>query len=98
MAEDCKGFRGWNDLKECYAVSQPSNEQKERRRWYEKMASNGDPKGLKGKRVEAWDQAKVNRDLLNMAEIFGAKADQTAAMVNPLMERLRANDVRMGGA
>lgn len=41
----------------------PTEEQKERRKWFETFASNADPRGLAGDRVHAWDREKINRDL-----------------------------------
>ncbi|KAK4233289.1 plasmid p 4b orf-3 family protein [Achaetomium macrosporum] len=63
VAEDVGSVNGWKELKEAYRTSRPSQEQRDRRKWYENMASNGDPEGLAGDRINFWDMERVNRHL-----------------------------------
>ncbi|KAF5120876.1 hypothetical protein E5D57_013212 [Metarhizium anisopliae] len=63
VAEDVGGVRGWESLKEAYRVASPTREQKERRAWFEGQASNFDPRGLAGDRVNTWDREMINRAL-----------------------------------
>ncbi|KAK3311014.1 MM3350-like domain-containing protein, partial [Chaetomium strumarium] len=50
VAEDVGSVDGWRELKDAYCTSHPTKEQRERRQWYERTASNGDPEGLAGDR------------------------------------------------
>jgi len=79
VAEDVGSVQGWKNLKAAYRAARPSSEQKERRKWFEQLASNHDPKGLTGDRVNAWDREKINRDLVNVLDIFEQKANESAA-------------------
>jgi hypothetical protein len=68
VAEDVGGVRGWNELKAAYQTAQPNKEQREKREWFETHASNADPGGLAGDRINAWDMEEVNRALRHMVE------------------------------
>jgi len=46
VAEDAGSIQGWLKLREVYRTSNPDSEQKEKRKWYENMASNRDLRGL----------------------------------------------------
>lgn len=78
VAEDCRGIRGWEELKEAYRTSRPSKEQREKRAWFEGGASNGDPKGLAGDRVHVWDMEQVNRDLKGLVQTSTPGASRAA--------------------
>ncbi|KAI1260344.1 MM3350-like domain-containing protein [Xylariaceae sp. FL1019] len=60
IAEDVGNIRGWDDLKAAYRATNPTKEQREKRKWYESMASNGDPQGLAGARVDLFEKDRVN--------------------------------------
>ncbi|KAM4063184.1 plasmid pRiA4b ORF-3-like protein [Hirsutella rhossiliensis] len=81
VAEDSGGARGWEDVKAAYRNQSPTKEQRERRQWFERQASNPDPRGLAGDRVNAWDRANINRDLRmdKMFERFRMMGDASAA-------------------
>lgn len=49
IAEDAGSMPGWEELKNAYRAAKPDDEQKEKMHWYENMASNFDPEGLKGR-------------------------------------------------
>ncbi|KAF2405647.1 hypothetical protein EJ06DRAFT_468213 [Trichodelitschia bisporula] len=66
VAEDVGSTRGWEKLKEAYRAATPSAEQREKRSWFERDASNADPRGLAGGRVDEWDRDAVNRKLSKM--------------------------------
>ena len=68
-AEDVGGAYGWENLKEAYRAARPDASQRESRRWYQDQASNGDPLGLAGDRVNTWDREQVNRDLASFIRI-----------------------------
>ena len=51
VVEDVSGVEGWKDLKAAYRAAQPTQEQRERREWFEKRARNVDPRGLAGDRA-----------------------------------------------
>ncbi|KAF4635428.1 hypothetical protein G7Y89_g2670 [Cudoniella acicularis] len=61
FAEDVGGVKGWLKLREAYKTTTPNKEQKEKRKWFENVASNGDPKGLGNGRDRLWDKASINR-------------------------------------
>ncbi|KAI0473506.1 MM3350-like domain-containing protein [Xylariaceae sp. FL0804] len=63
VAEDVGGTRGWEDLKEAYRAARPTEDQRERREWFEVQASNADPRGLAGGRASEWDRDGVERKL-----------------------------------
>ncbi|KAM4067326.1 plasmid pRiA4b ORF-3-like protein [Hirsutella rhossiliensis] len=81
VAEDSRGVNGWEDLKAAYRAQNPTKEQRERRQWFESMASNPDPRGLAGDRVNAWDRDQINRDLETdiMFKRFEAMGDAASA-------------------
>ncbi|KAH6842230.1 plasmid pRiA4b ORF-3-like protein-domain-containing protein [Chaetomium sp. MPI-CAGE-AT-0009] len=88
VGEDVGGFEGWNDLKAAYRAQQPTEDQRDRRKWYETRTRNGDPKGLAGDRVHAWDMARVNRDLVDMLDRFERMGEQAAREKDQLRDRL----------
>lgn len=49
IAEDSGSMPGWEELQKAYRAANPNGEQKEKMHWFEHMASNADPKGLKGR-------------------------------------------------
>lgn len=63
VAEDVESDRGWEELKEAYHAVTPNRHQLERRRWYETMASNGDPLGLGNGQENEWRKATINQKL-----------------------------------
>lgn len=89
VAEDSRGVKGWEDLKAAYRTQSPTKEQRERRQWFEREASNPDPRGLAGDRVNAWDRAEINRRLESetMLTHFQGMGDAAAAF----QERASAN-------
>ncbi len=46
VAEDVGAAHGWQELKKAYRTHNPNKEQKEKMHWFEKQASNNDPRGL----------------------------------------------------
>jgi hypothetical protein len=76
VAEDVGGYQGWNDLKAAYRARQPTEDQRDRRRWYETHTRNGDPEDLAGDRVNVWDIEQVNRDLVDMLDRFDRMTKQ----------------------
>lgn len=61
--EDIGGWKGWEEMKKAYRANRPDEEQKAKMEWFETMASNGDPKGLRGERVRFVDLEEINRTL-----------------------------------
>jgi hypothetical protein len=49
IAEDAGSTPGWQRIKEGYKAAKPNKEQKETMKWFESMARDADPKGLKGR-------------------------------------------------
>ncbi|KAK3291459.1 MM3350-like domain-containing protein [Chaetomium fimeti] len=88
VGEDVGGNKGWNDLKAAYLAERPTEDQRDSRKWYETRTRNGDPKGLAGDRVNVWDMAQVNRDLVDMLDRFERMADQAASERDMLRDRL----------
>ncbi|KAG7286825.1 hypothetical protein NEMBOFW57_009142 [Staphylotrichum longicolle] len=76
VAEDVGGCHGWNELKDAYRTQQPSREQREKREWFEKEAVNGDPEGLAGDRVNAWDMNQVNQRLRAASNVWARATGQ----------------------
>lgn len=73
VAEDVGSKTGWEDLKAAYRAPNSTSEQRERRGWFENMASNGDPRGLAGDRVNLFENMdEINRNMRseNMQEYF----------------------------
>jgi hypothetical protein len=62
IAEDAGSMTGWEELKNAYRAAKPDDEQKEKMHWYENMASNFDPEGLKGR--ESYIDLSVINSLL----------------------------------
>jgi Plasmid pRiA4b ORF-3-like protein/MYND finger len=60
-AEDAGGVHGWTKLVEAYKAARPTEEQREKRKWFETMCSNLDRGGLAGAKLEQWDKTLVNR-------------------------------------
>ena len=65
-AEDAGSCRGWQKLKEAYRADRPSRDQKEKKHWCERQASNADSQGLGGGRDSVWDQQAINRMLARL--------------------------------
>ncbi|KAK1831957.1 MM3350-like domain-containing protein [Podospora conica] len=61
VAEDVGGIKGWNKLKEAYAAANPTQEQRDKIKWYENDCPNSDPKGLRGDRVNFFDLGYIDR-------------------------------------
>ena len=51
---------GWAPLKEAYRTTSPNKEQRKHRQWYERHASNANPKGLDGGREHVFDKDAVD--------------------------------------
>jgi hypothetical protein len=66
VAEDAGGPTGWQELKEAYKAANPSKEEREKMRWFERQASNNDSRGLGNGRDRLWDQTGVNFNLSRM--------------------------------
>ena len=62
IAEDSGSMPGWENVKEAYAASNPTKDQKEKMHWFEYQASNADSRGLKG-RENFWDKDAINARL-----------------------------------
>jgi len=78
VAEDVGSWREWEALKQAYRAAQPTKEQREKREWFEAQATNSDPRGLAGDRVNFFDKDQTNRDLDDMLDRFermGEEAD-----------------------
>lgn len=60
-AEDVGSSPGWNKLVEAYKATRPTEDQREKREWFETQCSNRDRGGLAGDRVKQWDKQLVNR-------------------------------------
>ncbi len=60
VAEDAGSTSGWEALKKAYRTTTPTKEQREKRAWFEKQASNRDPRGLANGRDRIWDMVGVN--------------------------------------
>lgn len=97
VAEDAGGVHGWEELKEAYRAARPTAEQAEKRRWFEGQASNADPRGLSGDRVNYFDMEEVNRRMLSdhmfdHFEKLGDEAAQRSAMMEAtMMQQARSN-------
>lgn len=97
VAEDVGGVRGWEELKVAYAAARPTAEQAERKEWFEGRASNSDPRGMAGDRVNFFDKEEVNRRMLSetMLAHFGRLGDETvrqsAMMEATMMQEARSN-------
>ena len=59
-AEDAGSVDGWIDLVEAYQTTNPNQEQREKRQWYEDTCSNGSSDGLAGDRIRQWDKEAMN--------------------------------------
>ncbi|KAJ6445898.1 major facilitator superfamily transporter [Purpureocillium lavendulum] len=91
VAEDAGGTRGWERVKEAYQTQSPTQDQKGRRHWFEQQASNADPRGLAGDRVNAWDRTQINKDLesTTMFERFERMGDAATAFHDRMSETLQ---------
>jgi hypothetical protein len=65
-AEDTGGVHGWIELVAAYKAVRPTEEQREKRKWFEMRCSNRDQGGLAGERVKQWDKGLVNRLLARL--------------------------------
>ncbi|KAJ6437586.1 transposase [Purpureocillium lavendulum] len=92
VAEDSGGAGGWEDVKAAYRNQSPTKEQMQRRHWFERQASNLDPRGLAGDRAHAWDRAKINRELETdtMFERFQKMGDTSDAYRDRASAELRS--------
>jgi hypothetical protein len=59
VAEDVN-YEGWGELKEAYRTSKPNKKQREKREWFERVASNANRLGLGGGREHFWDKDQIN--------------------------------------
>ncbi|CAJ2503882.1 Uu.00g112760.m01.CDS01 [Anthostomella pinea] len=87
VAEDAGGVDGWADVKAAYRAARPSQEQRGRRDWFERRASNRDPRGLAGEGVHAWDRQQINRELGNLLGRFERMSDTAEARMAGLSLR-----------
>lgn len=78
VAEDAGSGRGWEEVKAAYRATSPTEEQREKRKWFETQASNCDARGLAGDRVNFFDREKINRDLVTMYDRFEAMGNRAA--------------------
>lgn len=60
VAEDAGSVRGWLKLREAYRTNTPNTEQKKKRVWFERLASNRDPRGLGKGGDRVWDKDAIN--------------------------------------
>lgn len=67
VAEDVGSKTGWEDLKKAYRSQRPNDQQKEKMRWFENLASNEDRHGLNNGRDRQWPKTKVNSRLSELA-------------------------------
>lgn len=65
-AEDVGSARGWKQLIEAYKAARPTEEQREKKNWFETTCSNRDRGGLAGDRVKQWDKRLVDRLLAQL--------------------------------
>lgn len=63
VPEDMGGAKGWENLKEAYRATDPTQAQKQLMHWYEDHADNGDRDGLRYGRQYKWAKGAVNRAL-----------------------------------
>ncbi len=66
VAEDVGSVMGWQNLKEAYRTQRPNKEQREQMYWFERQASNADPRGLRNGRDRLFDRDGVNFQLARM--------------------------------
>ena len=71
---DIQGQWGWRKLLMAYEVDNPTQEQEEKRLWFETKAANKDPKGLKGENKRRWDKDRINAVLRELGHPVGAGA------------------------
>ena len=67
IAEDAGCHPGWKKILNAYKTASPDKEQKERRSWFERQASNRDPAGLSGDGARRWDKDGINMKLSVLA-------------------------------
>lgn len=65
VAEDVGSFTGWEELKRAYRASDPTEEQRNRKIWFERVARNADPRGLAGGRVSYFEKDEINRIMVS---------------------------------
>lgn len=63
VAEDCGSTPGWKDLKGAYRTTSPTQEQKDKRHWFENQATNRDRRGLGNGLLMVWDKDAINANL-----------------------------------
>lgn len=66
VAEDVGHLNGWKRLKEAYRTRRPNKEQRESMHWFERQASNADPRGLGNERDRLFDREGINFRLAKM--------------------------------
>ena len=67
VAEDVGSTNGWENLKGAYRTPRPNKEQREKMKWFENSACNGDRQGLGNGRDKKWEKAEINSRLREMA-------------------------------
>ncbi|KAL3960308.1 hypothetical protein ACCO45_005425 [Purpureocillium lilacinum] len=92
VAEDVGSTQGWEKLKAAYQTQSPTEEQKGRRKWFERDASNADPRGLAGDRVNTWDRDAINRALetetmLDRFQAMGDVAAENSAKMEAMLRK-----------
>lgn len=63
VIENAGGASGWNEIKAAYRTSQPNQEQRERREWFEEHAVGCHHNGLD---VDEWDMDAANREIKHL--------------------------------
>lgn len=67
IAEDAGHVQGWKEVLEAYRATRPNKEQLEKRKWFERRASNADPAGLANGGEKRWDMDGINMKLSVLA-------------------------------
>ena len=67
VAEDVGSTPGWEKLKAAYRADRPTEDQKDKMRWFKQTASNRDGRGLKNGRERSWPKGEINRRLAELA-------------------------------
>ncbi|CAK3932980.1 Hypothetical predicted protein [Lecanosticta acicola] len=67
IAEDAGCHQGWQDVLDAYRAATPTREQREKKTWFARQASNADPQGLGDGRDRLWDRERVARRLEALA-------------------------------
>ncbi|KAK0708496.1 hypothetical protein B0H67DRAFT_496144 [Lasiosphaeris hirsuta] len=96
VAEDVGSIHAWEELKEAYLAPQPNKKQLKKREWFENQASNADPQGLAGDRVNFFDVEQTTRDLANMLDKFERMGEESARQQETLNRCLRIRGPGLG--